>query len=576
MLIQRLLAFLAPSRNRLLLGMLCSALAAPLMPLVIQQASGFIKSSSNVNLSQAQRIAEILPVCFGVVGLYTLLVFLRYGQTYLLTEASLRLGLQVRREVFAHLQRMPLAYFHQQRTGALMATLTADVERMQSSAKLLRDAISLPIQALFCLGMLLYLSWKLTLFTLIAVPIMLLVIRQLTGRLQAITAEGQARLADVASIMEESLGAPRVVKAFTAEDREIARFDEANLAALGVNLRGVRRTALLSPLVDWIGSVAIAVVLYVGTVERIDARTFVAFLGMANMLATSVGGLGNLRGAFEELTGAAERLFHEILDVPATLADSHSATSLLPITGRIAFENVSFCYELDKPILQDITLTIEPGQVVAFVGQTGAGKSTLLDLVPRFYDPTQGRITIDGHDVRSVTIASLREQIGIVPQENVLFTGTIRSNLAYGKPEATDDEIEAAARAANAHDFILAQSEGYNTRVGSRGATLAGGQRQRLAIARALLSDPRVLILDEATSALDNKTESVVQEALGTWFKGRTTLIIAHRLSTIVHADKIVVLEQGRIAEHGTHLELLALGGLYSALFNAQQRGIVA
>lgn len=575
-LLQRLAGYLGSYRTRLGLGLLCGALTAPMMPLVVNKAGEFIAVADKPSYSQADRVSAILPICFGVIGLYTLMVLFRFGQTYFLTEASLRVGMRIRREVFAHLQTMPLAFFHGQRTGALMTTLTADVERLQNSTKVLRDSIALPVQALFCLATLFYLSWSLTLFTLLAVPLMLLVIRRLTGKLRSITAEGQRRLGEVANVMEETLSAPRVVKAFSAEEREVARFERANEAALAVSLRAVRRTALLAPLVDWIGAVAIAVILYAGTIQRVNAADFVKFIGIANLLATSISGLGNLKGAYEELAGAAERIFNDVLDIPPSLTDAPSAAPLPPIRGELRFENVSFSYEPGQPILSHLNLTIRPGMVVALVGATGAGKSTFADLIPRFYDPTEGCVRIDGVDVKTVTLSSLRQQIGIVPQKTLLFSGTIRENLAYGKPDATDDELIAAARAANAHDFILAQPQGYETLVSDRGDSLSGGQQQRLAIARALLTNPRILIFDEATSALDTQTESVVQEALETWFQGRTTLIIAHRLSTIASADQIIVLQQGQIVELGTHQELLALGGLYTALYNAQQRGIEA
>ena len=405
---------------------------------------------------------------------------------------------------------------------------------------------------------------------------MALVIRQLTTKVRSLTTEGQERLGEVATVLEETLSAPRVVKAFSAEARETERFEKTNEAAVGVSLRIARRTALLSPLVDWIGSIAIAVILYVGTVMRVGADEFVAFIAVANQLANSVSGLGNLRSGFEELAGAADRIYREVLDVPSTLLDAPGATALPPITGEVIFENITFGYDPEQPVLSGIDLTIVPGAVVALVGATGAGKSTLADLIPRFYDPTAGRVLVDGVDIKTVTIRSLRQQIGIVPQDTILFSGTIQSNIAYGKPEATLEEIEAAARAANAHEFILVQPDGYQTLVGERGVTLSGGQKQRLAIARALLTNPRILIFDEATSALDTQTESVVQEALGTWFKGRTTVIIAHRLSTIVNADKIVVLQHGRVAEQGTHTELLAQSGLYAALYDAQQKGMAS
>lgn len=575
-LFQRLLGYLGPYRSRLVLGLVCGGLAAPIMPMVMKQASRFIKVSEESHLAQADRIAAVLPICFGLVGFYTLLIALRFGQGYFLTETSLRLGMRLRREIFTHLQKMPLAFFHQQRTGALMTTLTADVERLQNSARLLRDGIALPVTALTCLILLWRTNYQLTLFTLVAVPIMALVIRQLTKKVRSLTTEGQERLGEVATVLEETLSAPRVVKAFSAETRETERFEKTNEAAVGVSLRIARRTALLSPLVDWIGSIAIAVILYVGTVMRVGADEFVAFIAVANQLANSVSGLGNLRSGFEELAGAAERIYREVLDVPSTLLDAPDATAFPPITGEVVFENITFGYDPAQPVLSGIDLTIAPGAVVALVGATGAGKSTLADLIPRFYDPTAGRVLVDGVDIKTVTIHSLRQQIGIVPQDTILFSGTIQSNIAYGKPEATQDEIETAARAANAHEFILAQPDGYQTIVGERGVTLSGGQKQRLAIARALLTNPRILIFDEATSALDTQTESVVQEALGTWFKGRTTVIIAHRLSTIVNADKIVVLQHGSVAEQGTHAELLVQSGLYAALYDAQQKGVAS
>ena len=440
---------------------------------------------------------------------------------------------------------------------------------------LLRDGVVLPVQAVVYLVYMLRASLEMAAVTLVSVPIMVGVIQLITRKLRALSAESQRRLADATSILSETLSAPRVVQAFSAEEREVARFNQANESAFEAAMRGIRRTSLLTPSVDWIGAVALALVLYAGVYFQVPMGRFILFIAMANLLASSISGIGNVRGQFEELLGAADRIFTQVLDVVPSIRDAENAPTLPAISGCVVFENVSFAYD-DTPVLQNLSLTIEPGEVVAFVGPTGAGKSTLADLIPRFNDPTRGRVLVDGVDIKTVQIASLRQQIGIVPQDSILFSGTIRSNIAYGKPGATDDEIIAAACAANAHDFIQAQPQGYDTVVGERGTTLSGGQKQRLAIARALLTNPHILIFDEATSALDAQTESVVQEALGTWFKGRTTIIIAHRLSTIVNADKIVVLQEGKIAEVGTHTALLASSGLYSLLYNAQQRGIDA
>jgi len=345
---------------------------------------------------------------------------------------------------------------------------------------------------------------------------------------------------------------------------------------MDTQLRTVSRSARLGPTVDVLGAIGVAVVLFVGglLVQDNDMTTEVllAYLFAAAKISANVNSIGGIKSNYEDMMGAADRIFSDVLDVQPEITDAPNAHALPPVSGRIAFEGVCFAYSPETSVLSDIDLVIEPGQVVAFVGETGAGKSTLADLVPRFYDPTAGRITVDGHDLRDVTMASLRGQIGIVPQESVLFSGTLRENLTYGRPGATDEEVRNAARATNIAEFIESLPDGYETRVGERGSTLSGGQRQRVAIARALLADPRILILDEATSALDAKTEASVKAALDVLLKGRTTLIIAHRLSTIQNADKIVVLSHGRVAETGTHDELLARDGIYARLYETQAK----
>jgi subfamily B ATP-binding cassette protein MsbA len=383
-------------------------------------------------------------------------------------------------------------------------------------------------------------------------------------------------MADVTAVMEESLSGARVVKAFTAERREIERFDRENREAMAVSMQGVRRGARLRPTIDLIGALGIALTLWFGgrevALDRLEFGALVKFLFLVSQLANSVGALGGLRLAWEEMMGAADRIFTDVLDVVPDVRDAPHAKPLPPVEGSVEFRNVSFAYERGTPTLADISFSVEPGRVVALVGPSGAGKSTLADLVPRFYDPTAGAVFIDGRDIKTVTIESLRRQIGIVPQETVLFSGTIRDNIAYGREGASQAEIEAAARAAHADSFIEGFPLKYDTVIGERGATLSGGERQRIAIARALLADPRILILDEATSSLDAASEALVQEALETLMRGRTTLVIAHRLSTIVGADKIIVVRQGRIAEMGTHAELIRRGGVYSALYETQRR----
>ncbi|MBC8135464.1 MAG: ABC transporter ATP-binding protein [Fibrella sp.] len=567
----RLLAYLIPHRGILTTGLLCGALAS-----LVEGGTGFLFKKFIDNLGNSAQSRFLVWICVGIVVLYILLGIFKYGQSILLATAAQRVGQGIRRDIYRHLQKFSLGYFHKRRTGAIMSTLQSDAAKVQNAAMLLKDAVNAPLAVTIFLGMLFAESWLLTCFLLLAVPGMAVAIQALTRRLRALSQTTQERLGNMSAMMEETIAAPRIVRAFSAEEREIARFENASEQALQAQLRSTSRSARLGPIVDVLGAIGVAGVLYIGGMLVHDGVMTVgslsAYLFFAAKISANVNSIGGIKSTYEDMMGAADRIFTDVLDVQPEITDAPGAKELPSIRGRIAFENVSFAYSAETPVLTDIDLVIEPGQVVAFVGETGAGKSTLADLVPRFYDPTAGRITIDGHDIRDVTMASLRRQIGIVPQESVLFSGTLRENLIYGRPNATDGEVRDAARVTNIADFIEALPDGYETRVGERGSTLSGGQRQRVAIARALLADPRILILDEATSALDAKTEALVKAALDTLLKGRTTLIIAHRLFTIQNADKIVVLSQGRIVETGTHHDLLNRDGIYARLYATQAK----
>ena len=568
---RRLLRYLWRHQTNLLLGLLCGILVGVTQTGIAGMIKNFVDSLTK------NSAGTLIYSCVAVVGLYAISGVLKYGQSVFLATVAQRIGLDLRRDVYAHLQRMSLSYFHRRRTGALMSTLTSDIPKLQNAAMMLKDVVATPIQAIIFLSGMFFLSWKLTLFSLLVIPFMALFIQGLTRRLRGISRQTQERMADVAAVMEETLAAPRIVRAFSAEEREISRFERESRRVVDSQLKAIRRSSRLGPTVDFLGAVGTALVLYYGgnqvLQKSMTTGDLFMFIALVSQLANCVNAMGSLKTGWEEMMGAADRIFADVLDVAPEIRNSPGAATLAAVEGHIEFANVSFEYDPGQPVLTDINLIIEPGQMVAFVGETGAGKTTLADLVPRFYDPTSGVVRVDGHDIRNVTVESLRGKIGIVPQDTLLFSGSLRDNIAYGKRDATEEQIRAVARAANIANFIESLPQRYDTEIGERGATLSGGQRQRIAIARALLADPRILILDEATSALDAATEAMVQEALETLMRGRTTLIIAHRLSTIIHADRIVVLKRGgRIAEMGTHGELLRRGGVYAALFESQQR----
>ncbi|MBQ3540585.1 MAG: ABC transporter ATP-binding protein, partial [Phascolarctobacterium sp.] len=375
--------------------------------------------------------------------------------------------------------------------------------------------------------------------------------------------------------LQEVVSSARVIKSFVRENYEIDRFEAQNMHNFRAQMKYVKLSATLTPTIEFVAALGVTMILWYGGNSVIDgditAGALVAFLTYAVNISNPIKRLSKVIANIQRALAAADRVF-DVLDLPELIQNVPNAKELPPVKGNVAFENVSFAYNNDEPILDDVSFSATPGQVVALVGPSGAGKSTVASLLPRFYEVTDGRIVIDGCDIREVTMESLREQVGIVPQETLLFNGTVYDNILYGRLDATEEEVLNAAKAANAHNFILELPNGYETQLGDRGVNISGGQRQRIAIARAILKNPQILILDEATSALDTESERVVQEALDRLMVGRTSFVIAHRLSTIKNADKILVMEKGKIVEEGNHDELMAQDGLYAHLYQIQYR----
>lgn len=567
--IQRLIGYLRAYRKRGAVAIFFLIIGAALglvFPWVMQNLVDTVLRRGNIK--ELNRIAILLGSTFLARAVFN------YVQSYQLSYIGERIVTDIRRQVYDHLQQLSLRFYTNRRVGEILSRLASDVTLVR--AALTNNLASLLSQLLIFIGsliLMLALNWRLTMLILGITPAITILAVLFGGRLRRMSTEVQDRLANSNAMAQETLNGMRVVKAFAREQYEADRYGHEVERTFDATIGLARVRSAYGPIITLLAFLALTGIVWFGGKEvlanRLTGGALVAFLVYGANIGGALGAYAGIYASLQEAAGAARRIF-ELIDEPLDVADSSTAVSLPTVKGRIRFDNISFEYIPGIPVLHQINLEIQPGEILALVGPSGAGKTTLFNLIPRFYDPTAGRLWIDDKDIAEVTLLSLRSQIGLVPQESILFSGSISDNLRYGKLDATDVELIEAARAANAEEFILRLPEGYRTAVGEHGAKLSGGQRQRIAIARALLKDPRILLLDEATSSLDSESEGLVQEALERLMKDRTTVIIAHRLSTIQKADRIAVLDDGHLVEIGNHAQLMTLDGLYARLYRLQ------
>jgi ATP-binding cassette subfamily B protein len=499
-----------------------------------------------------------------------------YGQGYLSQALSNHIAYDLRNRLYDHLQTLSFSFHDESETGQLMSRLTVDIEAVRNFIPygLLRAIVAIVYFGAVS-AILFWLDWRLALVTMISVPILLLLAGQVARKLRPTWLKVQNEAGALGTIMQESLSGVRVVKAFAREQFEIAKYDKKNRELRELNMTAMRLAAWNQPLMVFVLNVITVVIVWVGGAavigHQLSLGVLVAVTQYIVLLGTPVRTFGYMITWFMRGLSGGQRIF-SVLDTQAEISDAPGAVGLKDARGHVQFEHVSFAYSNGREVLHDINIDAQAGQIIAILGATGNGKSTILHLLPRFYEVTRGRVLIDGHDVRDVTLASLRRSVGLVLQDVFLFNATLRENIAYGSAHATEEQIIAAAKAARIHDFALSLPDGYDTWVGERGVTLSGGQKQRVAIARTLLLDPRILILDDSTSSVDMETEYLIQQALDEVMRGRTTFVVASRLRTIKNADQILVLQHGRIVERGTHETLLKQDGLYTRLYDLQLR----
>lgn len=570
------MSYTAPYRSRLVVGMVAVGVASLLtlvFPLLIRELLNSAFAPGAALEGATSVLNRTVFLLFGVMLVQALFNYLR---TYNLGRVGEAVVADLRKALFAHLLTLGVPYFEERKTGELTSRLTSDIATVQGAvSQALAQLVNQAITLLGGLVVLFVLEVRLTAVMLAIVPAVVLATAFFGRRLRHVSTRFQDLVAAANADAEEAISGIRVVKSFTAEATEAERYSASIDASFAQALKRVQLRALFVPAVILAAFAGISVVLWYGgrlaLTGALQSGDLVAFLLITVFVAGSIGSFTGLWAQLQEAIGASKRIF-EILDERSDLVEPEQPLRLSAVEGRVAFEDVTFGYagRGGSPVLKQITLEAAPGEIIALVGPSGAGKSTMVSLISRFYDPQQGRILLDGADLRDFELLDLRRHIGLVPQETLLFSGSVADNIRYGRPQASDDEVIAAARAANADGFIRAFPDGYATNVGERGVKVSGGQRQRLAIARALLKDPRILILDEATSSLDSESEALVQAALELLMEGRTTFVIAHRLATILGADRVVVLNEGEIVETGSHAQLLSAQGMYHDLYERQ------